>query len=362
MQEITFKEFELNDLSMIFDWFQNPETKKWYARGKDWSFDEIKEKYEPRLLGKEIVPSFIIHLDGNPIGFIQYYPFSEGSLPEGVSADAVKELGINCSQSAGIDLFIGEEELIGAGLGSIIMSDFIESIIPRQYINIFVDPDKDNARAIKSYLKLGFHVDDRFNNDAHQVMVLNRENIKVNIKSQRLIVREPYYLEADKIKAFLIKNKKYLQNYDPIRPEKYYTDTFWQDRIKERDKKNFDQRGIQLFLFLEQDSSKTIGYINFDNVVRGCFQSCTLGYCLDEEYQGKGYMAETLSLGISYVFAKMNLHRIQVNYIKDNIRSERLLKKLDFVVEGMAKDYLLINGKWQDHIMTSLINKNWKPS
>lgn len=31
------------------------------------------------------------------------------------------------------------------------------------------------------------------------------------------------------------------------------------------------------------------------------------------------------------------------------------------VVEGYARDYLMINGQWQDHILTSLINRNWQP-
>ena len=51
-----------------------------------------------------------------------------------------------------------------------------------------------------------------------------------------------------------------------------------------------------------------IGFINFDNVVRGCFQSCTLGYALDLEHQGRGYMNEALQIGIEHVFSKYNLH------------------------------------------------------
>lgn len=38
-----------------------------------------------------------------------------------------------------------------------------------------------------------------------------------------------------------------------------------------------------------------------------------------------------------------------------------LLKRLGFVVEGYARDYLMINGLWQDHILTSLVDQWWKP-
>lgn len=46
-------------------------------------------------------------------------------------------------------------------------------------------------------------------------------------------------------------------------------------------------------------------------------------------------------------------------YLPDNERSGKLLKRLGFVVEGYARDYLMIDGQWQDHILTSLINHNW---
>ncbi|HHK5636144.1 TPA: 30S ribosomal protein S5 alanine N-acetyltransferase, partial [Serratia marcescens] len=29
--------------------------------------------------------------------------------------------------------------------------------------------------------------------------------------------------------------------------------------------------------------------------------------------------------------------------------------------EGYAKDYLLIDGKWQDHVLTAYTNKEWLP-
>jgi ribosomal-protein-alanine N-acetyltransferase len=38
------------------------------------------------------------------------------------------------------------------------------------------------------------------------------------------------------------------------------------------------------------------------------------------------------------------------------VRSGRLLGRLGFVIEGYARDYLLVNGRWEDHVLTSLIN------
>ncbi len=73
-------------------------------------------------------------------------------------------------------------------------------------------------------------------------------------------------------------------------------------------------------------------------------------------------MTEAVRVAIQYVFEELNLHRVMANYMPHNQRSGNLLKRLGFVVEGYARDYLFINGGWEDHIQTSLINRNWKPS
>ena len=69
-------------------------------------------------------------------------------------------------------------------------------------------------------------------------------------------------------------------------------------------------------------------------------------------------MFEILQAAIDHVFSEYNLHRIMANYIPSNIRSEKLLDKLGFQKEGLAKSYLKIAGSWQDHVLTSKINPN----
>ena len=73
-------------------------------------------------------------------------------------------------------------------------------------------------------------------------------------------------------------------------------------------------------------------------------------------------MTEALQLAINFAFDELNLHRIMANHSPTNMRSAQLLRKLNFVVEGYARDYLLVHGEWQDHILTALTNHNWKRS
>ena len=71
-------------------------------------------------------------------------------------------------------------------------------------------------------------------------------------------------------------------------------------------------------------------------------------------------MAEALAGAIDFAFDSLHLHRIEANYMPHNRRSGNTLRRLGFVVEGYARDYLLINGKWEDHILTSLSNPHWE--
>ena len=68
-------------------------------------------------------------------------------------------------------------------------------------------------------------------------------------------------------------------------------------------------------------------------------------------------MYEGLRCAIDFVFSELALHRVMANYRPKNERSHQLLRRLGFAQEGRARSYLDIDGRWQDHIHTSLINE-----
>ena len=72
-------------------------------------------------------------------------------------------------------------------------------------------------------------------------------------------------------------------------------------------------------------------------------------------------MREALIAIVEHAFShEIHLHRIQANVRPENLRSLRLLESLGFEREGIAKDYLFINGAWRDHVMLALRNHNFK--
>ena len=108
---------------------------------------------------------------------------------------------------------------------------------------------------------------------------------------------------------------------------------------------------------LPSSDVEVIGSLHFSQVSRGAFQSAMLGYALDEVHVGQGLMTEAITAGLEEMFSpRVNLHRVQAAYRPENERSGRVLERLGFRLEGLAPEYLYIDGAWRDHLVVSLRN------
>ncbi len=180
------------------------------------------------------------------------------------------------------------------------------------------------------------------------------------LDTERLLLRLATQEDIPKVLNYYTENQIYLTPFYPMWGEDFFTYEFWEKQVEKNIHGFINDNSMRFFAIPKANQSKIIGSINFSNFVRGAAQYCTLGYSIAEAEQGKGYMREGLEAAIKYVFNSLNMHRIMANYMPHNQRSGNLLKKLGFVVDGYARDYLVINGKWEDHILTSLINHNYQ--
>lgn len=179
------------------------------------------------------------------------------------------------------------------------------------------------------------------------------------IRGQRVILRLPNKSDIYSIIKYYLDNKVHLEQFEPIRPDNFYTIDFWENDIKNRLKEYQEDKSLRMFIFDRNDNSTIIGVVNFNQIIRGAFHACYLGYSIAGDKQGEGYMTESLQYAIDFAFEQLNLHRIMANYMPHNRKSGNVLRRLGFTVEGYARDYLFINGKWEDHILTSLTNTRW---
>jgi ribosomal-protein-alanine N-acetyltransferase len=66
-------------------------------------------------------------------------------------------------------------------------------------------------------------------------------------------------------------------------------------------------------------------------------------------------MTEAVRAMCDHAFGPLGLHRIQANHLPDNHRSAAVLRRLGFTVEGLARELVLIEGRWRDHVLTALL-------
>ena len=117
-----------------------------------------------------------------------------------------------------------------------------------------------------------------------------------------------------------------------------------------------EKTGFHFYIMEVGPDQGLIGKISLTNVVWGGFCSAFLGYKLDADHTGRGYMSMAVEMLVRYAFEELRLHRIEANVMPRNAASLRVLEKNDFVNEGFSKYYLRINGIWEDHIHMVKLN------
>ena len=165
--------------------------------------------------------------------------------------------------------------------------------------------------------------------------------------------------DAAKLLHYREENRDHLAPWEPLREAPYYTVEHCLTSIRDGREHALADRGYPL-LVSDRNDEAIIATVTLANIVRGAFQACHLGYGLAAQAQGCGVMYEVLEATIRWAFQDLHLHRVMANYLPRNERSARLLDRLGFVREGYAERYLLIAGAWEDHILTSLINPEWR--
>ena len=101
------------------------------------------------------------------------------------------------------------------------------------------------------------------------------------------------------------------------------------------------------------------GEVNLNSIQRGSFQNAYVGYWIDRDKAGNGYMPEAVVTVMRFGFEQLGLHRLQVSIIPRNTSSRRVAEKLGLREEGIAKRYLEINGVWEDHVRYAITAEEW---
>jgi [ribosomal protein S5]-alanine N-acetyltransferase len=170
------------------------------------------------------------------------------------------------------------------------------------------------------------------------------------VEATRLVTVDDVPVLAELLRA----NRDFLAPWEPIRGEDYFAVQGQREVIAAALERH--DEGSTLPHVILDDSGRVVGRITLNGIVRGPFQSCSLGYWVSAADNGRGLATAAVRHIIQVAFAELGLHRIEAGTLLHNVGSQRVLERNAFVRFGIAPAYLNIAGEWQDHALYQLVN------
>jgi ribosomal-protein-alanine N-acetyltransferase len=176
------------------------------------------------------------------------------------------------------------------------------------------------------------------------------------MKTARLRLEPLTVAHAQLVLDYVTENRAYLAPWEPLRSDDSLT---LDAQRRELARSDVDRAAgmCARFAAFEHDGSQLAAIVNLWDIRHGVIETAVLGYSVGERFSGRGYATEAAGAVVRHAFERFGLHRVQASYQPENVASERVLRKLGFMVEGYAREFLFLNGMWRDAVLTSRINR-----
>ncbi|MFJ2619744.1 GNAT family N-acetyltransferase [Glutamicibacter sp. NPDC087344] len=152
--------------------------------------------------------------------------------------------------------------------------------------------------------------------------------------------------DLQELTAAYVRNRTHLAPWEPERPEEFFTDS-GQHKILQGQLEGLAAGTTYPAALFE--GHRLIGRFTLTGIIRGPFQSASLGYWVDKSVAGKGLATLAVRAICDIAGSELGLHRIEASTLRHNHASQKVLNKCGFEQIGMAPHYLQIAGHWQDH-------------
>jgi [ribosomal protein S5]-alanine N-acetyltransferase len=170
------------------------------------------------------------------------------------------------------------------------------------------------------------------------------------IEGEGVYLRQPQLSDFPEWADLREKSRSFLEPWEPIWPADDLTRGAFRRRLKRYAEDYHADHAYSFFIF-RADANVLVGGVTLSNVRRGVAQASSIGYWMGAPYARLGLMSRALRALIPFSFNNLRLHRLEAACIPTNVASIRLLEKSGFQREGYARQYLCINGMWQDHLL-----------
>lgn len=148
--DLGFRALGSADLPLLGRWLARAHVAQWWRA--PWDAEGVAAEYGPKIDGREPTRVFVIVLGGTDVGWVQWYRWAD--YPEHAG-----QLGAD-ETAAGLDLAIGEPELLGRGLGPRVLRRFVEGVVfaDPAITACICDPEVENQRSLRAFARAGFSV------------------------------------------------------------------------------------------------------------------------------------------------------------------------------------------------------------
>ncbi len=170
------------------------------------------------------------------------------------------------------------------------------------------------------------------------------------ITGEGVTLRTPQMTDYAEWAALREGSREFLKPWEPIWPADDLTRSAFRRRIRRYAEDLRTDQGYA-FLIVRNTDGVMVGGLTLANIRRGVAQAASVGYWMGLPFVRHGHMTAAVRAVIPFAFATLRLHRVEAACIPTNAASTRLLENNGFVREGYAREYLCINGIWQDHLL-----------
>lgn len=193
----------------------------------------------------------------------------------------------------------------------------------------------------------------------HPASLLRRQP-SPRLSGRRVVLRPLVASDFPAWRDVRLRNEDWLVPWEPARhpamPDPTRDRHAFETRCAARDRERAADHAYPFGVFV---GDRFAGELNLNNVTRGALQGATIGYWIDRELAGNGYIAEALVVAAKYAFEQLSLHRLEICIVPRNTRSRRVVEKLGLRSEGVAERFLEIAGTWEDHVRYAITFEEW---
>ncbi len=176
------------------------------------------------------------------------------------------------------------------------------------------------------------------------------------LRGDGVLLRPAEMRDFDQWASLRERSRGFLTPWEPIWPSDDLTRAAFRRRVRAQAEEIEKDEAYPFLIFRDDDT--LVGGLTVGQVRRGVSQTATLGYWMGQPHAGRGYMSRAVRAAAHFSFGTLRLHRLEAACLLHNAASIQVLERVGFTREGVARSYLRINGRWQDHILFGLLESD----